>query len=128
MPPEWSDRMSRPDLITCSVGAERVAWVRQNGFELSAAVKRLIDSERGADRVALQTADTLASLDPTAKDPSDRLPNPPPAGPHGWRRQGLRWIARAGSLDDAARLASVAVGAKLAAPHVLLTAEEVPNV
>ena len=120
--------LARPDLLTCSVGKERAAWVRSSGFALSKAVQRLIDAERGADReaerIALQTPETLASLDPTAKDPSDHLPEPPPVGAHGWTRQGARHIARPASLDELARLVSTAPGpVRLAASHVLIVAE-----
>jgi len=133
--------LARPDLITCSIGAERAAWVRASGFALSKAVQRLIDAERGADReaerVALQTAETLASLDPTAKDPSDGKPDKPPPSPHGWTFTGTlqrqpdgtdRWvgqhIARPSSLDELSRLVSVAPGrVRFAAPHVLIVSE-----
>lgn len=122
------EALARPDLITCSVGVERAAWVRASGFALSKAVQRLIDAERGADReaerVALQTAETLAALDSTAKDPADQLPEPPPVGAHGWTRQGARHIARPASLDELSRLVSVAPGpVRLAASHVLIVSE-----
>jgi len=133
--------LARPDLITCSIGKERAAWVRASGFALSKAVQRLIDAERGADheaeRVALQTAETMASLDPTAKDPSDSKPDKPPPTPHGWTFTGTlqrqpdgtdRWvgqhIARPSSLDELSRLVSVAPGrVRLAASHVLIVSE-----
>jgi len=133
--------LARPDLITCSIGAERAAWVRASGFALSKAVQRLIDAERGADReaerVALQTAETLASLDPTAKDPSDGKPDKPPPSPHGWTFTGTlqrqpdgtdRWvgqhIARPSSLDELSRLVSVAPGrVRLGSAHVLIVSE-----
>jgi len=129
--------LARPDLITCSIGAERAAWVRASGFALSKAVQRLIDAERGADRVALQTAETLASLDPTAKDPSDGKPDKPPPSPHGWTFTGTlqrqpdgtdRWvgkhIARPSSLDELSRLVSVAPGrVRLGSAQVLIVSE-----
>lgn len=135
--------MARPDLITCSVGKERAAWVRESGFALSKAVQRLIDDERGADReaerVALQTAETLATLalDKTARHPGDKLPDPAPPKAHGWTFTGTlqrqsdgtdKWvgqmIARPASLDELARLVSTAPGpVRLAASHVLIVAE-----
>lgn len=98
------------------------------GMSASEAVREFC-AGRGEDGMPLTQPGPVRGIvlltDPEACDPSDVLPDPEPAAPHGWRRQGLRWIARAGSLDDAARLASMAVGAKLAAPYVPLTAEEV---
>lgn len=116
--------MSRPDLTTVSIGAERKRWIRENGFELSRAVQRMIDTERGIALVVMQTHETKAAIDASGKDPADHLPEPPPAGPHGWTRQGARHIARPASLDELARLVSTAPGpVRLAASHVLIVAE-----
>ena len=133
--------MARPDLITCSVGAERAAWVRASGFALSKAVQRLIDAERNADReaerIALQTAETLAALDPDSRHPADKLPDPKPPTPHGWTFTGTlqrqpdgsdRWvgqhIARPSSLDELSRLVSVAPGrVRFGSAHVLIVSE-----
>ena len=153
--------LARPDLITCSIGAERAAWVRASGFALSKAVQRLIDAERNADieaeRIAsqteetlaahvkrvidrhhgVQTSETLAALDKTARHPGDKLPDPRPPTPHGWTFTGTlqrqpdgtdRWvgqhIARPSSLDELSRLVSVAPGrVRLAASHVLIVSE-----
>ena len=58
-------------------------------------------------------------------DPSDVLPDPPPAAGHGWTWSG-RWTARASSLDEAVRLRDEmrerGGDARLAAPYVLLVA------
>ncbi len=110
---------------------EDAAKLAALGMSASEAVREFC-AGRGEDGMPLTQPGPVRGIvlltDPDACDPSDVLPDHEPAGPHGWRRQGLRWIARAGSLDDAARLAAAAVGAKLAAPHVLLTAEEVNDV
>jgi len=59
-------------------------------------------------------------------DPSDVLPDPPPAAGHHWAWTG-RWTARAPSLDEAVRLRDEMRGrggdARIAAPYVLLVAE-----
>ena len=139
--PPMGEPVSRPDLITCSIGAERAAWVRASGFALSRAVQRLIDAERGADReaerIALQTPETLAALDKDSRHPGDKLPDPKPPTPHGWTFTGTlqrqpdgtdRWvgqcIARPASLDELSRLVSVAPGrVRLGSPHILIVSD-----
>jgi len=78
----------------------------------------------GESVAASQVAGVTLLSDPGARDPSDRKPDRPPAGPHGWTRQGARHIARPASLDELSRLVSTAPGpVRLAASHVLIVAE-----
>lgn len=127
-------RATRADLITASVGADRVAWVRSNGFPLSKAVQRLIDAEMGRipEPLPIQSAETIAAVrsDPDATDPSDKRPDSAPAKPHGWTWIGGRYTARPSTLDDAIRLCAEmrerGGDARLAAPYVLLVAEVTP--
>lgn len=117
-----SPKQSKTSISLRPQDRERLAEL---GLTATEAVRMFCAGEAPTPRArALQTAETLALLDPTAKDPSDHLPEPPPVGAHGWTRQGSRHIARPASLDELARLVSTAPGpVRLAASHVLIVAE-----
>ena len=85
----------------------------------------------------VQTPETVAALDKTARHPGDKLPDPMPPSPHGWTFTGTlqrqpdgndKWvgqhIARPSSLDELSRLVSVAPGrVRFGSPHVLIVSE-----
>ena len=85
----------------------------------------------------VQTPETVAALDKTARHPGDKLPDPLPPKAHGWTFTGTlqrqpdgtdRWvgqhIARPSSLDELSRLVSVAPGrVRFGSAHILIVSE-----